>query len=102
MSWEPQHAAHRADVLRLLEGFRRRNVPVDALGIQSHIEILSLDPATGVGPTRSASGASSSMRSVAMGYKLLVTEFDVKDKALPAISPRATPRSPTIASAIST
>src|SRR5690606_3673981 len=38
MSWEPDHAAHRADVLRLLEGFRRRNVPVDTLGIQSHIE----------------------------------------------------------------
>jgi endo-1,4-beta-xylanase len=84
MSWEPQHAAHRADVLRLLEGFRRRNVPVDALGIQSHIEIFSLDPATGVGPYQEREWRKFLDEAVAMGYKLLVTEFDVKDKALPA------------------
>ncbi|HEU4649970.1 MAG TPA: endo-1,4-beta-xylanase [Croceibacterium sp.] len=84
MSWEPQHAAHRADVLRLLEGFRRRNVPVDALGIQSHIEILSLDPATGTGTYQEREWRSFLDEVVAMGYTLLVTEFDVKDKALPA------------------
>ena len=83
MSWEPQHAAHCADVLRLLEGFRRRNVPVDALGIQSHIEMLSLDPATGVGPYREREWRQFLDEVVAMGYKLLITEFDVKDKALP-------------------
>ena len=84
MSWEPQHAAHRADVLRLLEGFRRRNVPVDALGIQSHIEILSVDPATGVGPYQEREWRKFLDEVVAMGFKLLVTEFDVKDKALPS------------------
>ena len=42
MSWEPDHANHCNAVLRLLEGFRRRNVPVDALGIQSHIEMILL------------------------------------------------------------
>ena len=83
MSWEPQHAAHCADVLRLLEGFRRRNVPVDALGIQSHIEMFSLDPATGVGPYREREWRQFLDEVVAMGYKLLITEFDVKDKALP-------------------
>jgi endo-1,4-beta-xylanase len=83
MSWEPQHAAHCADVLRLLEGFRRRNVPVDALGIQSHIEMFSLDPATGVGPYREREWRQVLDEAVAMGYKLLITEFDVKDKALP-------------------
>ena len=31
MSWEPQHAKHCDDVLRLLEGFRKRGTPVDAL-----------------------------------------------------------------------
>ena len=89
MSWEPQHAAHRADVLRLLEGFRRRNVPVDALGIQSHIEILSLDPATGVGPYQEREWRMFLDEVVAMDYKLLATEFDVKDKALTGdVAPR--------------
>jgi len=84
MSWEPQHAAHCADVLRLLEGFRRRNVPVDALGIQSHIEMFALDPASGLGPYREAEWRRFLDEVVAMGYTLLITEFDVKDKALPS------------------
>ena len=83
MSWEPQHAAHCADVLRLLEGFRRRNVPVDALGIQSHIEMFTLDAGTGVGPYREREWRQFLDEVVAMGYRLLITEFDVKDKALP-------------------
>ena len=84
MSWEPAHAAHCADVLRLLEGFRRRNVPVDTLGIQSHIEMFSIDPATGVGPYREREWRAFLDEAVAMGYKLLISEFDVKDKALPS------------------
>src|SRR3546814_15017857 len=36
MSWGAGSATHRAGVLRLLEGFRARGVPVDTLGIQSH------------------------------------------------------------------
>ena len=87
MSWEPAHAAHCADVLRLLEGFRRRNVPVDTLGIQSHIEMFSIDPATGVGPYREREWRQFVDEAVAMGYKLLISEFDVKDKALPGAIP---------------
>jgi endo-1,4-beta-xylanase len=83
MSWEPDHRAHCADVLRLLEGFRKRGVPVDALGIQSHIEIYSLDPSSGVGPYDEAGWRRFLDEVVGMGYKLLITEFDVKDKALP-------------------
>ena len=83
MSWEPSHAAHCADVLRLLEGLRTRNVPVDTLGIQSHIEMFSIDPATGVGPYREREWRQFLDEAVAMGYKLLISEFDVKDKALP-------------------
>ena len=82
MSWEPAHAAHCNDVLRLLEGFRARNVPVDVLGIQSHIEIFSIDPATGVGPYLEREWRRFLDEAVAMGYKLMITEFDVKDKAL--------------------
>ena len=83
MSWEPQHRAHCADVLRLLEGFKRRGTPVDALGIQSHIEMFAIDPASGVGPYVEAEWRHFLDEVVGMGYKLLITEFDVKDKALP-------------------
>jgi endo-1,4-beta-xylanase len=84
MSWEPQHQQHCADVLRLLEGFRKRGTPVDALGIQSHIEMFSIDPATGVGPYAEAAWRRFLDEVTGMGYRLLITEFDVKDKALPA------------------
>jgi endo-1,4-beta-xylanase len=71
-------------VLRLLEGFRKRGTPVDALGIQSHIEIFAIDPATGVGPYATREWRRFLDEVTGMGYRLLVTEFDVKDKALPA------------------
>ncbi len=83
MSWEPAHRKHCADVLRLLEGFRKRGVPVDALGIQSHIEIFEIDPATGVGPYAEREWRDFLDEVTGMGYRLLITEFDVKDKALP-------------------
>lgn len=82
MSWEPGNEKHRAGVLRLLEGFRKRNVPVDALGVQSHIGVYSSDLRGSVarqeGEWRRFLDAV-----VAMGYKLLITEFDVNDKQLP-------------------
>jgi endo-1,4-beta-xylanase len=84
MSWEPQHQRHVADVLRLLEGFRKRGTPVDALGIQSHIEMFAIDPATGVGPYAEREWRAFLDEVTGMGYRLLITEFDVKDKALPA------------------
>lgn len=84
MSWEPQHLKHCADVLRLLEGFKARGTPVDALGIQSHIEMFTIDPATGVGPYAEREWRAFLDEVTGMGYRLLVTEFDVKDKALPA------------------
>ena len=83
MSWEPGNEKHRAGVLRLLEGFRKRNVPVDALGVQSHIGVYSSDLRGSVarqeGEWRRFLDAV-----VAMGYKLLITEFDVNDKQLPS------------------
>jgi endo-1,4-beta-xylanase len=76
MSWESVNAAHRDGVLRLLEGFRREEVPVDALGVQSHITIQDkpeekswrrfMDDVQG------------------MGYDVLITEFDVNDQRLVA------------------
>lgn len=84
MSWEPAHRTHCDDVLRLLEGFRKRGTPVDALGIQSHIEMFSIEPATGVGPYAEREWRRFLDEVTGMGYRLLITEFDVKDKALPA------------------
>lgn len=84
MSWEPQHRAHCADVLRLLEALRKRGTPVDALGIQSHIEVFAVDPATGNGAYDETGWRRFLDEVTGMGYRLLITEFDVKDKALPA------------------
>lgn len=83
MSWEPGNEKHRAGVLKLLEGFRKRNVPVDALGIQSHIEMFTLDSATGLGPRQEREWRKFIDEAVAMGYRLVITELDVKDNALP-------------------
>ncbi len=87
MSWEPAHIVgnkHVPDVLRLLEGLRKRGTPVDALGIQSHIEIFDVDPATGVAPYMEREWRAFLDEVTGMGYRLLITEFDVKDRALPA------------------
>ena len=42
MSWERtgEDETHMRGVLKLLEGFRKRGTPVDALGVQSHIRLL--------------------------------------------------------------
>jgi hypothetical protein len=37
MGWDLGEETHRAGVLKLLEGFRKRGTPVDALGVQSHL-----------------------------------------------------------------
>ena len=84
MSWEPGNEKHRAGVLRLLEGFKKRNVPVDALGVQSHIRIDTYDPSSGTGPKQEREWRQFIDEVTAMGYHLLMTEFDVNDQALPA------------------
>lgn len=85
MSWEPGNENHRSGVLRCLEGFRRRGTPVDALGIQSHIGSGN-NPGDGpaFGPHDEASWRRFLDEVVAMGYDLLITEFDVHDRGLPA------------------
>ncbi|TPG42510.1 glycosyl hydrolase [Sphingomonas koreensis] len=82
MSWEPGKEKHRAGVLRLLRGFRDRGVPVDALGVQSHIWTSGPDIAATVvaqqGPWRAFLD-----EVTGMGYDLLITELDVHDSGLP-------------------
>lgn len=80
MSWEPGNERHRAGVLRLLEDFRKRGTPVDALGLQSHL--LTQPPA---GLARQAADWRAFLDAVTgMGYALVITEFDVRDNGLPA------------------
>jgi len=85
MSWEPGNEAHRAGVLRCLEGFRRRGTPVDALGVQSHIGSGN-NPGDGpaFGPHDERAWRHFLDEVTGMGYRLLITEFDVHDRGLPA------------------
>ena len=88
MSWEPGMEAHCAGVLRLLEGMKKRGVPVDALGVQSHI--ITQGFTSGGGMLAMQSRWRRFLDEVTgLGLKLLVTEFDVRDNHLPAaIAPR--------------
>jgi len=79
MSWEAGGEAHRAGVLRLLERFRKSNVPVDALGIQSH-----LGNNGNIHAEQRAQWRAFVDEAVSMGYRLLITELDINDKDLPA------------------
>jgi endo-1,4-beta-xylanase len=76
MCWEGGHEKHREGVMKLLEGFRRRKVPVNALGIQSH---LIYEDAPQEREWIQFIHDVSDMK-----YELLVTEFDVNDQNLPA------------------
>ena len=83
MSWEPDGEKHRAGVLRLLEGFRKRGVPVDTLGLQSHISVPEEStPAKIAERERIWRGFLDA--ATGMGYKLIISEFDVNDRYLPA------------------
>lgn len=65
----------RAAVLRLLEGMRRRNVPIDALGVQSHLS---------AGLPFDAEKLRRFLAEVAgMGLQVFLTELDVRDRDLP-------------------
>ena len=85
MSWErgTEDETHIRGVLKLLEGFRKRGTPVDALGIQSHIRLLK--PLSVAEIVRESEGPWRRFLDevVAMGYKLEITEFDVNDRMAP-------------------
>ncbi|RYE03048.1 MAG: glycosyl hydrolase, partial [Sphingomonadales bacterium] len=87
MSWESGGATHRNGVLALLQGFKARGVPVDALGIQSHIGIYSGSSVADLVAAQTPAWRSFLDAVVALGYKLVITEFDVRDTGLPAAIP---------------
>lgn len=83
MSWGAGSAKHRAAVLKLLAELKRRGAPVQALGVQAHIGIWN-----GEGGQTQAAAALEWRRFLdevmALDLDLLITEFDVNDKGLPA------------------
>ncbi|MGA7157915.1 MAG: endo-1,4-beta-xylanase [Acidobacteriaceae bacterium] len=76
----------RAAVMAMLKEMQRRDVPVDALGVQSHLTAANKDgsvPVYGSGLRKMIAEARG------MGLKVLVTEMDVNDRYVaPAIGPR--------------
>lgn len=81
MTWQSTSEVHRNGVLRFLEQLRKRQVPVDALGLQSHI--AAGDGHANGGP-QEAAWRRFLDEVTGMGYGLLITEFDVNDGGLPA------------------
>jgi endo-1,4-beta-xylanase len=83
MEWEQGNETHRAGVLKLLERLRRDGVPVDALGLQSHIGGDS-DLTGPAGAPQPEAWRRFLQQVTGMGLDLLVTELDMNDRALPA------------------
>ncbi len=79
MSWEDTSAAHRAGVLRFLEGLKARNVPIDGLGIQSHSNYEMPDEFT---RQKRKDWIAFCDEVVGMGLDIYITEFDVNDTRL--------------------
>lgn len=75
-------AKHRAGVLKMLAELKKRGTPVHALGLQAHIG--SWDESKKRGQEDMREWRRFLDEATAMGYDLLITEFDVNDRALPA------------------
>ncbi|MCE4553067.1 endo-1,4-beta-xylanase [Roseateles cellulosilyticus] len=84
MGWGATSARHRAGVLRLLAELKRRGTPVQALGLQGHIAWAK--PGT---PQDNPAECAVTWRRFlddvqALDLELLITEFDVNDRGMPA------------------
>jgi endo-1,4-beta-xylanase len=76
-SWGPKDT-HRAGILKFLDHVKKKDLPVDALGVQAHI-------GTGPASERDETAWRKFLDDVTgMGFALLVTEFDVNDKNAPS------------------
>ncbi|MFS2112117.1 endo-1,4-beta-xylanase [Sphingomonas sp. Sphisp140] len=83
MSWEPGNEGHRYGVLKLLEGLRKRGVPCDTLGVQSHIGLTDGGTVGALVGRQEKPWRTFLDTAVQLGYRLAITEFDVNDKVLP-------------------
>lgn len=73
----PDHAARRRSILRLLQSWRSRGTPIDAVGLQSHLKLNGSRFDEGI--YRSFLG-----EIAGMGFKILITEMDVLDAKTPS------------------
>jgi endo-1,4-beta-xylanase len=81
MGWAQKDAVHRAGVLKLLDRMKKSNLPVDTLGIQSHIGSTGTGVATGpLSDVDQVEWRKFLDAVTAMGLNLIVTEFDVNDR----------------------
>ena len=71
---------HLDGVLALLQGFRDRNVPVDTLGVQSHIGFYGGGTAQSIVDAQTPRMRAFLDAVTALGYKLKITEMDINDK----------------------
>jgi endo-1,4-beta-xylanase len=78
------NAVHRAGVLKLLGELKARGTPINALGLQSHIGISDDFSGSEAGRQNEREWRKFLDEVTGMGYDLLVSEFDVSDKGLPA------------------
>jgi endo-1,4-beta-xylanase len=87
MSWERNSVdeTHMRGVLKLLEGFRKRGTPVDALGVQSHIRLLKKAPVAEIVRESEEPWRRFLDEVTGMGYRLVITEFDVNDHMAPTV-----------------
>ena len=71
----PDQTAKRAAVLELVRGMKKRRVPIDAVGVQSHLDASAGLPGAGL---------QQFVRELQhMGLQVFVTEMDVNDRKLP-------------------
>ena len=78
----PGSLERRRALLAVVDGFKRRNTPIDAIGIQSHLETKSLDRID------QASVAGFLKEISDRGLKVMITEMDVVDRSAPGDIPQ--------------
>lgn len=70
----PDHVAKREQVMQLVRGFKKRGVPIDAVGVQSHLSATNPLPGQGL---------RSFVRELRrMNLQVFVTEMDVNERKL--------------------
>jgi endo-1,4-beta-xylanase len=87
MTWGDNSARHREGVLRLLDRMKSRKVPVDALGVQSHIgagEIGNVKGTMTFDAREQADWKNFMDAATALYPRLQITEFDVSELGTPA------------------
>jgi len=90
MTWGDNSARHREGVLKLLDGMKSRKVPVDVLGIQSHIgagEIGGVKGTMTFDAHEEGEWKSFMNAATALYPRLQITEFDVSEVGTPADIP---------------